>query len=515
MPGSIWRTARQRDFRGGETQAALPEEVGRNQLLRMENAMILPNGWLSAAHQIETQIVTGAPLGAVLIPSTDGTYTICSAPGNGIVYERFFDSSTDTSFDMTAGTQHAIAGSRIVGLNKAVKFLGHWYCPNPNSDDTKDGILDLTLWSLINIASSTTATVNKLRVYMNRLWAILSDGKLRISDNGDATTWNALNVVLLPNSEPIIDFLPVQGGVIVYGATSIYAMYGSTFSDITFVPLLPEDDQGASGRYFTSGAVKVAGTVYILSTEGIYAANLNGAQLIPHQQKDFFRAAYAFLSDATKTISAVYLARFRAIVFTWPEVYQSAGKSLVFYIDGAYSKLNWLLPTVYPYILALNDSNTDFLIGSTTSGIIKSEFPSPSDATILHSAIQTRHEDCDASRDKVWSCLVIVTGEVAFGVSVLAYVDYSDSPVTVASSVVCSKGENEFWLDDVPRGKTLSMVVSIDSVSSSENITIVSDDDSSVVLTDENGNELVATVNPRSWTIKELRLRYREAGPDI
>lgn len=510
MPQSFWQVGRNRDFRGGETQAQLPEEVGRNQLLRMENAMLFPTGWLTASHQVDTLMVTGADLGLVIVPYTDGTYNVFSAPGNGEVYGQFLETSADAPVEMTLGSLHAVAGARIAGVSKSVRFLNKEYCPNPNADDTKDGILNLTDFTLINVPGST-AQAAKLKLYANRLWLIGSDGTLRNSDNGDATTWNALNIMLLANSDPIVDFHPVQGGVIVYSATAIYAMYGTVYSDITFVPLLQSSPQAS--KHFTTGSVEVAGVVYILSSEGVYRVTLNGAELLPHHQETFFQEHHGIFADPAKTITAVYLKRFKAIIFTWPDVYNIGGKSLVFYLSGAYSKLTKLLPAAFPYAIAMNDQNTDFLWATAVGTMAKSEYPSANTLEIQPSIIQTRHEDCDSYREKVWSEFTIVTGEAVFGVTCQAILDYSEWPITVADGIGLSKGDNTIWLDDLPRSKTISLLITIDNTTV---MTLVSDDDNATILTDEDtGHTLVTGVNPGNWTIKELRLRYREAGPAL
>lgn len=508
MPGSAWQVGRNRDFRGGETQAKLPEEIGRNQLIRMENAMLFPNGWLTAAHQADTTLITGATLGVAIVPGANGTYTAYSASGDDIVYSKFLDTASEASFPMGAGTMHGVVGSRIVGVQKSVRFLGKDYVPNPNADDTKDGILNLTDFSLINIPGSA-ATASKLRLYMNRLWLIMSDGTLRHSDNGSATSWNALNTILLQNSEPIVDFHPVQGGAIVYSATAIYAMYGATYSDITFIQLTGTTPD--SPKHFTTGSVEIEGSVYILSSAGIYRATLNGVELIPHHQEVYFRNHYDIFSDPSKTgVTATYLTQFRAILFSWPESYKVGGQSLVFHLTGAVSKLNRLLPTVFPYIVAMNDVNTDYLIGTDAGTLAKSEYPNPNMLTPQPAVLQTRHEDCDAYRDKVWSEFVIVTNEIVYGVTVKAYLDYATTPIPVAENVVCVNGENTFWLDDLPRSKTISMEIDIDG-----NLPMMLVSDEGVPLTDGFGNGLLAGGNPTNWTIKEIRLRYREAGPAL
>jgi len=301
MAASVWQIGRNRDFRGGETQALLPEEVGRNQLIRMENAMIYPSGELTAAHATDTDVITNATLGICVVPYTDGTYNIFSAPDDDTVYGQFFETSAESPIDMLAGSIESVVGARIVGVQKSVRFLGKEYCPNPHTDDTKNGILNLTDFTMINIDCDDAVSF-KLRLYSNRLWLIDSLGRLRNSNNGDATTWNALNIMLLANSEPIIDFHPVPGGAIVYSATAIYGMYGTTYEDISFVPLLQSSAQNV--KRFTTASVEVAGVVYILSLEGIYQVSLNGAQLLPHHQEVFFKDYHGLFADSAKVIEA-------------------------------------------------------------------------------------------------------------------------------------------------------------------------------------------------------------------
>jgi hypothetical protein len=504
MPGSQWQVGRTSDFRGGETQTELPEMVGRNQLIRMENVMIFPTGWVTAAHQADTVMVINAILGMAIVPYTNGTYNVFSAPGNDIVYGQFLDTSARAPVNMLLGAQTTCAGARIVGIHKAVAFLGKWYCANPSGDDTEDGVINLTDLTLVNIPGSTATAGRLLRAHLNRLWLINSDGTLHISNNGDAETWNALNVLLLANSEMVTNFFPVQGGAIVYGPNSIYAMFGSDYTDITFVPLM-------LGKQLTQGAVEVEGTVYILSTEGIYAVNLNGAQLIPHNQTVFFTSHFGIFSDPEKVVSAIYLQSFRAIMFSWATVY-GLSQSLVFYLSGAYSKINKLLPTDFPYIIALNDQNTDYLVGTSIGSFAKSEYPSSNMLEPQKAILQTRHEDCDTPRDKVWSCLVILTGEVVYGVTVEAFVNHADKAITVADVVSLSKGANYIWLDDVPNGETLSLRITIDNTVL---MYIVTDEDPTIIITDEDGNELASGVNPGNWTFKEIRLRFRPTGPDL
>lgn len=510
MPGSAWQVGRARDFRGGESQSELPELVGRNQLIRMENAMLYPSGWLTAAHRIDSLAIINSGLGIAIVPYTNGTYNVYSAPGNDIVYgAQFFETGASSPVNMTAAAQSAVDGARIVGASKAVEFLGKHYCVNPNSDDTKNGILNLTDLTLINIDCSGATSV-KLRLHMNRLWLLDSNGLLHISDNGDATTWNALNVLLLPNSEKVIDFHPVQGGAVVYCSSSVYAMYGSTYEDISFLPLMPNSE--INPKHFTKGSVEVSGVVYILSTEGIYAASLNGVQFIPHHQEVFFKDHFGIFSDPAKEIEAIFLNRFQAIIFTWRNSYNVNGQSLVFYLSGAYSKLNRLLPTAFPYAVSLNDANTDFLWAVASGNFAKSEYPTTSMLEPQICYLQTRHEDCDSYREKVWSEFTITTDEVVYGVTVSAYLDDAAVPIVVADEISLKRGENRIWLDILPRSFTLSLLIKINNTAI---LSLASDDDENDLLVDENGDELVSVINPGNWTIKELRLRYREAGPAL
>jgi len=576
MATSQWQVIRNSDYRGGETQAEIPGEIASNQLIRMENALVYPSGWITAAHQLETEVITNATLGVALAKGADGTYTAYSAPDDDNIYSSLFETGASNYVDMSTLTGVPIAGARIVGAQKTVHFLGKEYCPNPNSTKVTDtransthydlgsfikwstgatvwkctvagttassapsitgkvvgdtvvdggvtwllmtltgtdyqpwnGILNLTDYELISIPNGT-ATAYKLRLYANRLWLIDSLGELWNCDNGDATTWNPMNIMLLANSEPVIDFHPVPGGAIVYSASAIYAMYGSTYTDITFVPLM---QSGVNEKNFSTGSVEVAGVVYILSSEGVYACTLNGAQLIPHHQETYFADRHGIFSDPSKIITSLYLQDFKAIIFTWPEVYDSGLQSLVFYISGAYSKLNRLLPTAYPYALALNDKNTDFLWGKSLGKLYKSEYPSVDLVTYQPSYIQTPHTDCGTARSKVWSEFVIEFDNVTYGVTIQAFIDFSTVPIEIAADEVCVKGDNTFWLDDLPCSKTLSILISINNHTTAF---IVSDDDPETFISDEDGNLMVTSINPGNWVIKELRLRFRAKGPDL
>jgi len=509
-----WQVARQRDFRGCETQALLPEAVGRNQLLRMENIILFTSGYLSAFFQTDTQVIAGASPGLCLSLLSGGTYNFYFAPGDGNVYTGILDTASGGPTDVTAGTAHVLPGAFISGISESVTFLAKHYACNPNPDSTKNGIINLDDLT-ISLISGKTST--KLRVYTNRLWVVNSDGTIQISNNGDATTWDPLNILWLPNQEPAIDFVPVQGGAIVYGANSVYAMYGSTYQDVTFVPL-------QLGKRFTAGNVEVNGVVYILSTEGIYAASLNGANLLPHNQQDYFRSIFSVLAISPTSVIGLHLQRFRAIMFSWP-VTNGGSQSLIFYYDGkgGYSKANMLLPAANPAALALNDINTDFLVGVGEGAFAKSDFPSTNLLYPRQSVLQTRHEDADSSRTKIWQSFGITVDDTVFGITIEAFLDESAEPIMVASSSVLSAGDNVFDLnssegladlENFPESITISFRLTFNN---STVVTTYLNDDATLdlLMNDDTGNYLTFDSMPGNFLIKELRLKYCLAGLDI
>ena len=491
-----WQIARQRDYRGGEVQALLPEMVARNQLLRMENAMIFPNGFVTAFFQTDVQTLIGASGGIAISPNNNGTWTYYATPTTGTITVGTFNTALDTPVSVGSGTSHAVGSAQMSGASKAVLYLGKWYCPNATG-----GILNLSDFTFIAISGKN---VKHLYIYTNRLWAVCGDGSLMISDNGDATTWNPLNIIFLPNTDPIIDFIPVQGGAIVYSTTSIYAMYGSSYLDITFLLLLDR-------QQFSSGAVDIDGTVFIVGTRGVYAASLNGCQLIPHNQNVYFQQNFPTFSTsavAIDIVKGIYLQRFEAILFMWDVTYGET-QGFVFYPQNkAYTKINQLLTSAFPYMLAINDANTDFLIGTDAGVLCKSTYPSANTLNPRESVIQTRIEDADSLRSKVWRELSIDVDQTVYGVSIDASLDDGDTFTNISSGgALLSPGRNVFWLD-LPRSQSISFRFTISNTTD-----LFLSDDVGNLLTDDVGNELTFSGVSGSYTLKEVRVKYREAGP--
>ncbi|KAB0668942.1 hypothetical protein F6V30_13980 [Oryzomonas sagensis] len=508
-----WQIHRQRDFRGCETQALLPEAVGRNQLLRMENVLLFSTGYLSSFFELDAAVITGATPGVCLALAFGGAYNAYFAPGDGNVYTSALDTSNDLPLNVSAGTARAVANAYISGIEKPVMFLGKQYCTNPNPDNTKNGILNLTDFTTISIPGKT---IRKLRVYTNRLWAVNSDGTIQISDNGDATVWNPLNILWLPNQEPALDFVPVQGGAIVYGASSIYAMYGADYRDITFVPL-------QLGKRLTGANAESNGVVYILSTEGIYATTLNAAALQPHSQQEFFKSIFPMLTASPQSITAVHLQKFYAILYTWPVQYGGTQSLLYYYLNNGYSKGNLLLPQECPMTLALNDINTDFLFGQSAGTLVKSTYPSR-DLQKPHMAVlQTRHEDADSTRQKEWKEFAVTVHDAVFGASIDAFLDYSPYPIAIASNVILSAGDNIFVLNNAsgltpgnnfPRARTISIRLTFNNGATVSTI-LANDTTGNLLKSETTGNYLTFDSTPGDFLIQELRLKYALAGPDV
>ncbi len=494
---SQWQIARQRDYRGGEVQALLPEMVARNQFLRMENAIIFPNGFVTAFHQTDVEIISGAYGGLALSLNTDGTYTYYATPATGTIYTGNLDTVNNTSINVSDGTGHAVSGAALSGVHMAVLYLGKLYCPNATG-----GILNLTDLTLIAIPGKN---VKRIYIYTNRLWAVCTDGSLLISNNGDATTWDPLNIIFLPNTDPIIDFVPVQSGAIVYSTTSVYAMYGSSYLDITFVLLLDR-------QIFSSGAVTIDGTVFIVGPRGVYSVSLNGAAEIPHSQAPYFQSLFKTLATpavAVDVVQGAYLQRFEAILFMWDATYGGT-QGFVFYpYTKSYSKVNQLLNVNFPLLLALNDANTDFIIGSNAGSFCKSTYPSNSTFEPRQSVIQTRFEDADSTRNKVWREFSVQVNEVVYGVNIDYLADNSTIPINIVTNTVLYPGRNIFWLD-IPRSQSISFILTIDN-----GLVVYLTDNFGVNLTDDNGLPLTITQSPGNYTLEELRLKYREAGPAI
>lgn len=508
-----WQVHQQRDFRGGETQALLPEIVGRNQLLKMENVLLFTTGYLSAFFQLDTQVIGNASPGMCLHLVSGGIYNTYYASGDNTLRIGSFDSSSSAVADVLAGTSNALNGAYISGLSHAVSFLGKLYCCNPNPDTSKNGILDLTDKTLITIAGKTAI---KLRAYTNRLWIVNSDGTIQISDNGDATTWNALNITWLPNQEPALDFIPVQGGAIVYGASSVYAMYGSSYQDITFSEL-------ESGKRFTSGNVVINGTVYILSTEGIYAVTLNGAKLLPHNQQDYFQSIFSVLAVYPSIIQGIHLQRFNSIMFSW-NISAGGTQSLIYYYgNNSYAKANVLLPASFPYLLPLNDINSDFLFPIGEGQLSKSLYPSNNLKYPKKAVLQTRHEDADSARLKEWAEFGIFVHYNVFGVTIEAFVDYSDISIIIASNVILAAGDNIFNLNNAsgllsgvnfPSSKTISFRLTFDNQQVVTTI-LTNETSGNQLVSETTGNYLAFDSMPGNFMIQSMRLKYCLTGPDI
>lgn len=508
-----WNVARQRDFRGGETQALLPELVSRNQLLVMENILLFTTGYLSSFFQLSEQLITRADPGVCLSLSYGGVYNTFYAPGNNKVIVSFIDTASAAAKDISTGINHSVTGAYISGLVKPVMFLAKLYCSNPNPDTSLNGILNLTDYTLI---TNPGKTIKKLAVYTNRLWAVNSNGTIQISNNGDATTWDPMNILWLPNQEPALDFVPVQGGAIVYGANSVYAMYGADYTDITFVPL-------QLGKHFTAGNVEVNGIVYIMSTEGIYKTTLNGADLLPHNQHDFFQSIFPVLIASPGSIKAVHLQKFSAIIYTWSAALGGSRSIIYYYHNNSYSKGNILLPAACPYAMNLDDINTDFLFGLSTGTYVKSGYPSVNQQQPSISILQTRYEDADSPRLKTWGELGITVQTVTFGVTIEAIIDYAGTSIIVASNALLTIGSNIFNLNNseglatgtnFPETSEISFRITFDS-DATITTNLSSETNSQLLISETTGNYLTFDSMPRNFIVQELRLKYCLSGLDV
>jgi len=492
-----WQIARQRDYRGGEVQALLPEMVQRNQLLRMENALIFPNGFITAFFQTDVQALTHATTGVCLSPNNDGTWTFYATNAVGTIKTGILDTSSNVAIDVSTGVDHVVASASISGASKAVLYLGKWYVPNATA-----GILNLSDMTLIAIPGKN---IKRLYIYTNRLWGVCDDGSLIISNNGDATTWDPLNIIFLANTDPVVDFIPVNGGAIVYSTTSVYAMYGSSYQDITFVLLLDR-------QQFSSGPVDIDGTVYIVGTRGVYAASLNGCAAIPHAQAVYFQQMFPTFAKspvAVDVVQGVYLQRFQAILFMWDTQYGGTQGFVYYPATNSYCKVNQLLPTAFPFILALNDANTDFLIGTAAGILCKSTYPSAETLAPRGSVIQTRIEDAESLRNKVWRELSVQAAQTIYGVNIDASLDGGETFVNIATDTYLLDGFNIFWLD-LPRSQSISFRFTIGNTG-----TVYLEDGSGNTLNDADGNGLTVIGISGNYTLKELRVKYREAGPAL
>ena len=130
-----WQFARQRDFTGGETLATLPELVQRNQMLRMENAIVSPSGEITASWQTDSLLFTQVPGGIILVPIPGGRLlTVFAAKGNDIITFTV-DPESPTPYNFNAATGYPgyallpqANAVNIVGITHGVPFLGNNYC---------------------------------------------------------------------------------------------------------------------------------------------------------------------------------------------------------------------------------------------------------------------------------------------------------------------------------------------------------------------------------------------------
>lgn len=353
----------------------------------------------------------------------------------------------------------------------------------------------------------------KLRQYDNRIWAVCDDGALVFSNNGDASTWDANNIILLPNREPMIDFLPVQGGVILTHRGGAYALYGSgTYQDTSILPI---QDSAAPGSklMLSDSAVVVDNVAYVLGNRGVHAVSLNGIKEIPHDQTAYFSERYGAWNTLSVAVQGVYLYRFHSILYLFQEGYGAEG-FLYNIRTGAFHKIGHTLPAALPYMMDIHDSSVDFLFGcgdGTTIG--RSVYPAGVLAAQRLSTIQTRHEDVDSNREKVWRHLGIEVERDTPNVLIQAFLDHSEIPTILKYGVVdLVKGDNIIdlfdWNDRELRSKTISIRIDIGG-----NVYLVADGSKEVLM---NGNEPLISEDPpttaANFAIREIRLKYREVG---
>lgn len=130
-----WIMARQRDFSGGENLSTLPEKIARNQFIRMENAIVSPEGELTDCWQMDTPLFTNVTGGIVLIPIPGSRLmTVFAASGNNVVQFNI-DPQSPTPYDLSnpsgypgyVSHAHASAVS-ILGISHGTPFLGKNFC---------------------------------------------------------------------------------------------------------------------------------------------------------------------------------------------------------------------------------------------------------------------------------------------------------------------------------------------------------------------------------------------------
>ena len=374
-------------------------------------------------------------------------------------------------------------------------------------------IYDLTTNTFINNGALVGVNPVKLREYDNRLWAICDNGTLIFSNNGDATTWDSENIILLPNQEPIIDFQPVQGGVILLSRVSAYAMYGSgSYTDTEI--LLIEDH-----LLLSDSAVNIDNTVYVLGNRGVHQVTLNGIAEIPHEQAAYFATLYPVWNAVSGAVQGVYLYRFHAILYLFQTGFATQG--ILFGLQKrTFFKIDQTLPSALPYMLELADQSVDFIL-ATGSGraICKSTYPAGVLSAPRTSYLQTRYEDCDSLRDKLWRHLGLTVGVPTNSVAITVYLDQSTAPTPLmVESVDLVQGDNIIELydenGDLLRSKSISILLAIGGIEylvDGASGQILTDPTTGVELDTDSG---LATT-PANFVIKEIRLKYREVGVEV
>jgi hypothetical protein len=233
-----------------------------------------------------------------------------------------------------------------------------------------------------------------------------------------------------------------------------------------------------------------------------------------------------------QAIQGVYLYKFHSILYLFHASYGIQG--FVFNIkNGAFTKINQSLPPFLPYLMALNDSHTDFILGiGDGTQIGKSIYPSQVLSVVREAVLQTRHEDADSMRYKVWEHLGIITTTPVYNVRVRYYLDGSDTAHDVKFGTIeqvnsvpgnfayatldLQAGDNIIQLFDTNgkrlRSKTISFEITIG------NQIYLIDEVTGSALIDETGDYLISEnldSHGQSFGLQELRLKYREVGPEI
>jgi hypothetical protein len=323
-------------------------------------------------------------------------------------------------------------------------------------------IYNITDSTFISNGALVDRTAVKIRQYDNRLWVVCDDGSVVFSNNGDTSTFDAGNIILAPNWEKIIDFLPVQGGVILITRTSVYALYGSgTYQDTSII--LIEDN-----LMLSDSAVVVDNVVYVLGNRGVHMISLNGIREIPQDQVDFFSANYPAWNAIGVAVQGIYLYRFHSILYLFQSGYSAQG-FLYSLENGAFEKVNRPLASALPYMMELANSKTDFLISSDSgTAICRSVYPTGTLSAARTSILQFRHEDAGTRRDKIWKSISIVAGVAVSSVTLSIYLDHSDTPTVIQGPTFdLAKGDNVIELldanDNHPCSRYLSAMLTINT----------------------------------------------------